>query len=116
VMNDLDDFPTPGRSCAERGGIFDPNTLVVSNTRRAQLDFSKQNGFYTGERKINHTDGANETIRVTDPRARGYRTCREPQYAIDWIQETQSRDPGRSWMLPLGVSALHAPVPLPPAP
>ena len=111
VMNDLRTYPTPGRTCVESGGILDPGALSYSEARRAELNFSTQNGFYTGEWKINHPDGSNETIPASDPRARGYRTILETDRAIDWIQ----RQSGTPWMLSLGYSALHVPLQPPPA-
>lgn len=115
VMNDPESFPQPGRACVERGGIFDPNATAYSETRWAELNFSVQNGYYTGAWKINEPDGSNETLPVSDPRARGYRTTLETNRAIQWIQQTREQQPGTPWMMSLGYSALHAPLQPPPA-
>src|SRR5690554_1536842 len=115
VMNDPEIFPQPGRACVERGGIFDPNATAYSETRWAELNFSVQNGYYTGAWKINEPDGSNETLPVSDPRARGYRTTLETNRAIQWIQQTREQQPGTPWMMSLGYSALHAPLQPPPA-
>ncbi|KYZ86324.1 hypothetical protein A3Q32_17975 [Alcanivorax sp. KX64203] len=109
------DNATPGRSCLELGGILDPGTMTASEERRAELDFNAQNGYYTGEWKINHEDGGNETLRAPDARARGYRLTLEAQYAIDWIAEKQSFHSDTPWMMTVGFSALHAPLQPPPA-
>ncbi|MBG12013.1 MAG: hypothetical protein CL553_02300 [Alcanivorax sp.] len=105
---------TPGRTCLERGGILDPGTLTASEERRAQLDFDIQNGYYTGEWKINYENGDNETLFADNPRARGYRLILEAQYAIDWIVDKQSLESDTPWMMTVGFSALHAPLQPPP--
>lgn len=116
VMNDPVNYPTPGRSCVEQGGIFDPNSEQVDANRHAQLRFDLQNGYYTGEWKINHMDGSDETLRVADPSVRGYRTITETDQAIAWIEQMQQRANAEQtpWMLSLGYSALHAPLQPPP--
>lgn len=105
---------TPGRTCLERGGILDPGTLTASEERRAQLDFDIQNGYYTGEWKINYENGDNETLFADNPRARGYRLILEAQYAIAWIVDKQSLESDTPWMMTVGFSALHAPLQPPP--
>ena len=117
VMNDLEQYPTPGRTCVERGGIFDPNSLSFDANRALELRFDHQNGYYTGEWKINNMDGSNQTLRATDAGARGYRTVQEAERAIAWIQQMQQREQSEQtpWMLSLGFSALHAPLQPPPA-
>ena len=105
------EFPTPGRTCLERGGILDPGSDRYSEARRQELDFDTQNGYYTGEWKINRADGDDETHLASDPRARGYRLVKETDKAIDWIGD---REPGKPWMLSLGYSALHTPLQPPP--
>ena len=115
VMDHLQGYPTPGRTCVEAGGILDPWTDSPSPSRRAELDFAAQNGYYTAEWKINEPDGRNETIPPSDPRARGYRTVLETDRAISWIQQTRNQKPDTPWMLSLGYSSLHAPLQPPPA-
>ena len=101
---------TPGRSCMESGGIFDPGQ-VCRPTRPAYLDFSTQNGYYTGEWVINRPDGSVEVVPASDPRYRGYRSIVETDRAIDWIRQQGGQQP---WMLSLGYSAIHTPLHQPP--
>lgn len=105
------DAPTPGRACLERGGILDPGQSCAETTP-AHLDFTRQNGYYTGKWVVSGPDGSAETREVTDPRTRGYRTTLETDRAIDWIQRQSSDTP---WMLSLGYSANHTPLQPPPA-
>ena len=105
------DVDTPGRSCLERGGIFDP-TPACQTPRPGYVDFATQNGYYTGEWIINRADGSNDFIAASDPRGRGYRTVLETDRAIDWIKSRAGTD--QPWMLSLGYSAIHTPVQPPP--
>jgi arylsulfatase A-like enzyme len=114
VMDDLETYPTPGRTCVELGGIFDPEAGEYQEERWAELKFDNQNGYYTGEWKFNYPDGSNKTLTAADPGARGYRTVLETNRAIEWIQQTREEQPGTPWMLSLGYSALHAPLQPPP--
>lgn len=106
-------FPTPGRTCVERGGIFDPSGAPYSKERRDELDFDTQNAFYTGAWIINHEDGRDERIPPSDPRVRGYRSTIETDVAIEWLEGAREGD--RPWMLSVGYSALHTPLQPPPA-
>lgn len=115
LMTDPNSFPTPGRTCLELGGILDPRSSAYSPARAAELDFSVQNGHYTGAWKINHPDGSNEVLEADHPRARGYRTIEETNLAIDWIEQTRQQQPDTPWMLSLGYSSLHTPLQPPPA-
>ena len=117
VMNDSSTYPTPGRTCVERGGIFDPHSDSYTDSRFAELNFDEQNGYYTGAWKINEMDGSDRTLVAADPQARGYRTRQEADRAIAWIEQMQARpsDEQTPWMLSLGFSALHAPLQPPPA-
>ena len=45
--------PTPGRTCMERGGIFDPNAACQS-TPPSNLKFDQQNGYYVGQLVVNY--------------------------------------------------------------
>jgi len=107
-------FPTPGRTCVELGGIFDPDTADYSEERRAELRFENQNGFYTAEWKISYPDGTAETLTAADPRGRGYRTTQEANRAIQWINEAR-QNTEQPWMLTVGFAALHTPLQPPPA-
>ncbi|MGE4335780.1 MAG: sulfatase-like hydrolase/transferase [Pigmentiphaga sp.] len=101
---------TPGRACLEQGGIFDPGTSCLVQ-RPAYLDFSKQNGYYTGEWIINEANGADRRLEVSDPRGRGYRVLQETDRAIAWLQRQGSDQP---WMMSVGYSAIHTPLQPPP--
>lgn len=105
------DASTPGRACLERGGIFDPGQSCRA-PRPAHLDFSVQNGYYTGEWLINRADGSVETAPASEPASRGYRTVQETDRAVRWIRQ-QTR--ARPWMLSVGYSAIHTPLQPPPA-
>lgn len=105
------DAPTPGRACLERGGIFDPRKACQAS-RPAYLDFDTQNAYYTGEWVVSRADGSNETLRASDPAARGYRTTLETDRAIRWAKQQPSTRP---WMLSVGYSANHTPLQPPPA-
>lgn len=117
VMDNTELYPTPGRSCVERGGIFDPRTTTYSAARAAELNFNNQNGYYTGAWVINDMDGSNQTLLPHETAARGYRTVQETDRAIAWIDRMQQRPEAEQtpWMLSLGYSALHAPLQPPPA-
>ena len=98
---------SPGRACMEKGGIFVPNETSCSDTRRSSLNFTKQNGHYTGNWVINKLDGTTETQPVADSRGRGFKTQQEVNRAIAWIKQQKSDQP---WLLSLGLSAIHEPV------
>lgn len=101
---------TPGRTCVERGGIFDPNQTCQASLP-AYLDFSAQNGYYTGEWIQSGADGSARKVTAEDPSARGYRSTMETDRAIAWARQQPE---GKPWMLSLGYSAIHAPLQLPP--
>ena len=104
------DIVTPGRSCMERGGIFDPGQSCQT-TRPGYIDFSKQNGYYTGEFIQSWADGSSRKVTATDPSARGYRSTMETDRAVAWAKG-QSKD--TPWMMSVGYSAIHAPLQVPP--
>ncbi len=104
--------PTPGLSCLERGGIFEPNAACTSSVP-AGVDFTLQNGYYAGQLVINHPDG---TYRVIPPQApsgggRGYRSIIESDRAIGWIK---TRPPRTPWMATVSYSSAHTPYQPPP--
>ncbi len=101
---------TPGRACLEQGGIFDPGQSCQP-TRPAYLDFSIQNGYYTGEWVINQPDGNVEVVAPSDARSRGYRSTLETDRAVRWVKQQASSQP---WMLSVGYSAIHTPLQPPP--
>ncbi len=98
---------TPGRACLEKGGIFVPNATTCG-TMPSNLNFSTQNGHYTGNWVINREDGkTTETQPPSDARARGFKTQQEVTRAVAWINRQSGDTP---WMLSLGLSAIHEPV------
>ncbi|MFM8445730.1 MAG: sulfatase [Methylococcus sp.] len=101
--------PSPGRACLEKGGIFVPGVSSCSSPRPANLNFSVQNGHYTGNWVINKEDGVTtETQPVPDSRGRGFKTQQEVSRAVAWIN--QHKAGSRPWMMSLGLSAIHEPV------
>lgn len=111
----LADTITPGRTCAEQGGIFDPGAQNPSESRREQLTFDKANGYYVGQWIINHADGSNEELPMSDPLARGWRVSLETDRAIDWVEQNRQQNPDKPWMMTVGYSANHTPLQPPPA-
>ncbi len=96
---------TPGRSCMEKGGILVPNARcgVMPN----YLDFSKQNGHYTGNWVLNKLDGTTELQPPQDPRARGFKLSQEVTRAANWIRQQPTDSP---WMVSVGMSTMHEPI------
>lgn len=101
---------TPGRSCMERGGIFDPGQTCQA-TPPNYLDFNTQNGYYTGEFIQSWADGSTRKITAADPSARGYRSTMETDRAVAWATQQDKDTP---WMMSVGYSAIHAPLQVPP--
>jgi hypothetical protein len=104
--------PTPGRTCLERGGIFDPNKTCQSPVP-SYVNFATQNGYYVGQLVINRPDGASTVFAPNDPSGAGrrYRTLMESDRAIQWINQ---RSQNRPWMATLAYSAIHSPYQQPP--
>src|SRR3546814_17417827 len=94
----------------ERCGSFDPNTSLKVN-RPAYLDFTTQNGYYTGECDQGLSDGSTRKVGAEDPSARGYRSTMETDRAVAWVRQQSKETP---WMMSLGYSAIHAPLQVPP--
>lgn len=105
-----DDITTPGRSCMERGGIFDPGQSCQT-AKPGYIDFTTQNGYYTGEFIQSWADGSTRKVTATDPSARGYRSTMETDRAVAWAKEQATDTP---WMMSVGYSAIHAPLQVPP--
>ncbi len=99
-----------GKQCLARGGIFVPNAACQA-TPPASLNFNKANAYYVSPLVINGPAGV-ETVPLTDPRARGYRTRVEVDAAIDWIRK---RSANRPWMATLSLTAAHTPIQQPPS-
>jgi hypothetical protein len=96
---------TPGRSCMEQGGILVPNAQC--GTMPGYLNFSKQNGHYTGNWVLNKLDGTTELQPPQDPRARGFKLSQEVTRAANWIKQQPK---GKPWMVSVGMSTMHEPV------
>lgn len=101
---------TPGRLCMERGGIFDPGQSCQA-TPPTRLDFTTQNGYYTGEFIQSWPDGSSQKTTAVDPAARGYRSTMETDRAIAWASQQSKSKP---WMMSVGYSAIHTPLQVPP--
>ena len=104
------DITTPGRTCMERGGIFDPGQSCQTS-RPGRIDFTTQNGYYTGEFVQSWPDGRTRKVTATDPSARGYRSTMETDRAVAWAKQQATDTP---WMMSVGYSAIHAPLQVPP--
>jgi hypothetical protein len=100
--------PTPGRSCLESKGIFDPNEAcqVLPPTK---LNFDADNGYYVWERVINHPNGLVEKLKQSDPRARGYISIATTDSAVQWINSRTG-----PWMATVAYANAHTPYQPPP--
>lgn len=104
--------PTPpGRTCRDRGGIFDP-TKGCETPAPDYLDFETLSGHWVSPVVINHEDGTIERVPPTDPRARRFRATYAVDAAIDWINE---RPADRPWMATVTFASAHTPAMQPPA-
>ena len=103
----------PGLTCLASGGILQPNASCAAELP-GNLDFSKQNGYYVSELVENPAPGQPADVKsAADPASRGYRTTREADFAIEWINAQPADSP---WMVTLAFSAAHTPYqPAPPA-
>lgn len=100
----------PGRTCRDRGGIFDPGTSCTT-PRPGYLDFTKLSGHYVSPLAINHEDGSVEQVPPTDIRARTYRGTVPVDAAIEWIKR---QPPEKPWMTTVSFASPHTPVMQPP--
>jgi len=94
----------------EQGGIFDPGQSCRGAVP-SYIDFSKQNGYYTGEWIINRADGSVDVEPPAAASARGYRVVQETDRSIAWVRQQSAQQP---WMLSVGYSAIHTPLQQPP--
>ncbi len=101
----------PGRTCRDRGGIFDPGTSCQVPPPD-YLDFTTLSGHYVSPLVINYEDGSVEQVSPRDPRARHFRAAVAVDAAIDWITH---RPPHRPWMATVSFASAHTPVMQPPA-
>ncbi|NYT23139.1 sulfatase-like hydrolase/transferase [Alcaligenaceae bacterium] len=104
------DVVTPGRSCMERGGILDPGQSCQA-TVPSYIDFTAQNGYYTGRWVKSTANGNGYVVPASDPSSRGYRSIQETDRAIAWAAQQPADQP---WMLTVGYSGIHTPLQLPP--
>jgi hypothetical protein len=100
----------PGRTCRDRGGIFDPGKSCAF-PRPAYVDFDKLSGHYVSPLFINHREGRAEAVPTTDIRARSFRGTVPVDAAIDWIKRQPRHKP---WMATVSFASAHAPVMQPP--
>lgn len=107
---DLSTSPSPGLTCLEKGGIFDPQRSCQAITP-SYIDFNTQNGYYTAEWIISDEHGNARVQNVAEPAARGYRVVQETDRSIAWLKQ---QSPERPWMLSVGYSAIHTPLQPPP--
>ena len=96
---------TPGLTCLASGGVLKPDANCGSLP--PELNFSKQNGYYVGQRVEDPARGRAAIIKQpSSPASRGYRTTLEANYAIQWIKSQPKKTP---WMTTIAFSAAHTP-------
>jgi hypothetical protein len=100
----------PGRTCRDRGGIFDPGKSCTT-PQPDYIDFAKLSGHYVSPLVINHEDGRVEQVPLTDIRARTYRGTVPVDEAIQWIKRQPRQQP---WMATISFSSAHTPLMQPP--
>src|SRR3546814_20319560 len=94
----------------ERGGILDPNQSCQA-TPPGYIDFTAQNGYYTGRWVKSTANGDGQVIAASDPYSRGYRSILETDRALEWAGPQSA---GKRWMLTEGYPAIHPPLHDPP--
>jgi hypothetical protein len=104
--------PTPGLTCLESGGIFDPNKDCQSPPP-PYLNFQNDNGYYVWNRVINKPDGSIIEFPPDNPGARGYNGETIVQSTVNWINEESAQN--KSWMATLSFAQDHTPYQQPPA-
>ncbi|OWT55628.1 sulfatase-like hydrolase/transferase [Candidimonas nitroreducens] len=102
------DQDAAGLQCVASGGLLVPNETC--GTPPAYLDFNVLNAYYVSPLVIIEK-GKTEVVKLSDSRARGYRTTIETDAAIEWIK---SRPAGKPWMATVSYSAAHTPWQQPP--
>lgn len=101
----------PGLQCLESGGIFVPSQACQAKPP-ANLNFNKENAYYVSPLVVVENDAV-ETVPLSDPRARGYRTRIEADAAIKWINARKGAD--KPWMATVAFTAAHTPLQTPPS-
>ena len=98
---------TPGRTCLERGGLFDPNTSC-EETAPEHLDFHRENSYYVAKLESMSAPATPDApVVVNEFMARGYRTTIEADEAIRWVNDQSGETP---WFLTVSLSAVHTPL------
>ena len=110
ITGTLSSGDVPGKQCVMSGGIFVPNATCQS-VPPANVNFTTQNAYYVSPLVINSSAGV-QSIPVSDPRNRGYRTTIETNAAINWIKSQTGATP---WMASVTYSAAHTPLQQAPA-
>ncbi len=100
----------PGRTCRDRGGIFDPGTACAA-APPGYVDFSRYSGHYVSPLTIIDDRGRLENVPSTDPRARSFRGIVPVDAALEWIGRQK---PGTPWMATVSFASAHTPVMQPP--
>jgi len=100
----------PGRTCRDRGGIFDP-AKTCQSPAPSYLNFNTMSGHYVSPLVINRADGSVEPIPPTDARARRFRAAAAVDAAIDWVKGRPAAQP---WMATVSFASAHTPVMQPP--
>jgi len=102
------DQDAAGLQCVASGGLLVPNETC--GTPPAYLDFNIENAYYVSPLVVIE-NGETEVVKLSDSRARGYRTTIETDAAIEWINSRPARKP---WMATVSYSAAHTPWQQPP--
>jgi hypothetical protein len=100
----------PGRTCRDRGGLFDPDTSCQL-AAPDNLDFDRQNAHSVSPVTYNFPDGSVEELPFTDPRARQFRASFAVDAAAEWIN---SRTGDQPWMATVSFASIHTPLVQPP--
>ena len=100
----------PGRTCRDRGGLFDPGNACASKLP-SYLDFQTLSGHYVSPLVINHGNGRVEEVPPTDIRARTFRGTYPVDAAIQWIKAQPAHKP---WMATVSFASAHTPLMQPP--
>jgi arylsulfatase A-like enzyme len=101
----------PGRTCRDRGGIFDPGKDCQAPPP-TYLEFTTLSAHYVSPLVINNEDGSVEQVPPTDPRARHFRAAFAVDAAVHWIKDRPTHQP---WMATVSFASPHTPVMQPPA-
>jgi hypothetical protein len=102
------DFPTPGFSCMEQGGIFWPHLTCPHPTPNPSA-FENQNAYYAWQRVINVAGRPPQVITPDsgDPSTRRYLGEVTTDSAVSWI--TTEKKGNKKWMVTVAYPQIHAP-------